>query len=207
MVSGQVVYKTYAFVIATGFLCGPADTGACPAVARSVDGDSYEIGGAGTFDVQSKSAKAAGTFVHKSTNGNVVGTGVWTATSLISFDSYGTQPAALMQRGMATGSPQVGYRRKLPGSAALPTGGLAIFQIVLIPVSGIAETAVLQVNCALANVPRERSVEGIRIKLDKNNSEYSEEAGARVVFLAQKLGANEPSKVEERGDQSEEQQK
>src|SRR3984957_6457567 len=91
----------YTFVVASGFLCDPGDSGSCPAVAKSANGDSYEISGAGTFDPQSKSVKAAGTFNHKSTNGNVLETGVWTASALISFDSYGTAPAAFMQKGPA----------------------------------------------------------------------------------------------------------
>ena len=66
----------------------------------------------------------------------------------------------------------------------LPTGGLAIFRILLMPLSGTTKTAVLQVNCALGDVPRERSVEGIRVTLERNNSEYSEEASGRVIFLA-----------------------
>jgi hypothetical protein len=41
---------------------------------------------------------------------------------------------------------------------------------------------VLQVNCAMGEVPSERSVEGIRLTVERNNSEYSEMAG-RVTFL------------------------
>ena len=197
LIHGQVGLARYTFLVASGFLCDPADPGNCPAVAKSVNGDSYEITGAGTFDAQSKSVKAAGTFSHKSTNGSVLETGVWTANSLISFDSYGVQPAALMQRGVAFGGPQVGHKRTLPGQRALPTGGLAVLQIVLMPVSGTTETAVLQINCALASVPRERSVEGIRIKLEKNNFEYAEEAGGRVIFLSQKHEGNAPGKTQE----------
>jgi hypothetical protein len=50
--------------------------------------------------------------------------------------------------------------------------------------SGASTTAVLQVNCALGNVPRERSVEGIWLKLERNDTEYLEELGGRVMFLA-----------------------
>jgi hypothetical protein len=45
-------------------------------------------------------------------------------------------------------------------------------------------TAVLQLNCALGNVPRERSVGGIRLKVERNDTEYSEELGGRVMFLS-----------------------
>lgn len=69
-------------------------------------------------------------------------------------------------------------------SGSMPTGGLAVFRIRLLPMSGPSTTAVLQVNCALGNVPRERSVEGIRLKLERNDAEYLEELGGRVMFLA-----------------------
>ena len=48
-------YANYTFVVASGFLCDSADSGSCPAVARSANGDSYEISGAGTFNPQNKS--------------------------------------------------------------------------------------------------------------------------------------------------------
>ena len=181
---GQTNSANYTFVVASGFLCDPGDSGSCPAVAKSANGDSYEISGAGTFDGQNKSVKAAGTFNHKSTNGNVLETGVWITSDLISFGSYGIAPAALMQKGPAFGPPQIGSKRLPLRSGPLPTGGLAIFRILLMPMSGTTKTAVLQVNCALGDVPRERSVEGIRITLERNNFEYSEEAGGRVIFLA-----------------------
>jgi hypothetical protein len=180
----QISSANYTFVVASGFLCVPGDSGSCPAVAKSANGDSYEISGAGTFDPQNKSVKGAGTFDHKSTNGNVLETGVWTASALISFDSYGIAPAAFTRRGPAFGGPQIGYKHQPKRSGPLPTGGLAIFRILLMPVSGTTKTAVLQVNCALGDVPRERSVEGIRITLERNNFEYSEEASGQVIFLA-----------------------
>jgi hypothetical protein len=193
----QTNSANYSFVVASGFLCDPGDPGSCPAVAKSANGDSYEISGAGTFDPQSKSVKAAGTFDHKSTNGNVLETGVWTASALTSFDSYGIAPAAFMQKGTAFGRQQIGYKRMLMSSGPLPTGGLAIFRIILMPVSGTTKTAVLQVNCALGNVPRERSVEGIRITLERNNFEYPEEASGRVIFLALRLEVSTPAKKPE----------
>ena len=44
--------------------------------------------------------------------------------------------------------------------------------------------AVLQVNCALADAPRDRSTDGIRLKLDKSPTEFSEELGGSVMFPA-----------------------
>jgi len=191
----QTGSTNYTFIVSSGFLCD--DSGSCPAVAKSANGDSYEISGAGTFDAQNKSVKAAGIFDHKSTNGNVLETGVWVASNLVSFDSYGIAPAALMQKGPAFGSPQIGPKRLPMRSGPLPTGGLAIFRILLMPISGASRTAMLQVNCALGDVPRERSVEGIRVTLERNNFEYSEEVSGRVIFLTLRPEVSTPAKVPE----------
>lgn len=193
----QISSTNYALVVASGFLCDSGDSGSCPAVAKSVNGDSYEISGAGTFDPQNKSIKAAGTFNHKTTNKSVLETGVWTASDLISFDSYGIAPAAFTQKGPSFGRQQTGSQRLPMRPGSLPTGGLAIFRISLTPRSGTTKAAVLQVNCTLGNVPRERSVEGIRITLEKNNFEYSEEANGRVIFLALRPEVSTPVKTSE----------
>lgn len=177
----QISSTNYTFVVSSGFICDPGDSGSCPAVAKSSNGDSYEISGAGSFDTQKKSVNAAGTFAHKASNGNVIDTGVWIATELESFDSYGVAPRALRQNRLAT-RPQLGLSR-FP-TEPMPTGGLALFRIRLLSISGPLETAVLQVNCALGAVPHERSVEGIRLTVGKGGSEFSEEAGGRVIFLA-----------------------
>ena len=170
----------YTFVVASGFLC---ESGNCPAVARSERRDTYEITGAGTFNAQSKAVSAAGTFTHKIPNGTVVETGVWTSNQLISFDTYGAAPNALRQRGIAAGVP--GFRpNPLPMSfSPVPIGGLAVFRIRLLPAAGMPMSAVLQVNCALADAPRDRSADGIRLKLEKSPTEFSEELGGSVMFL------------------------
>jgi hypothetical protein len=51
-------------------------------------------------------------------------------------------------------------------------------------VSGTTKAAVLQMNCALGDVPRERPTEGIRLSLEQPKSEYSEEVSGRVVFIS-----------------------
>jgi hypothetical protein len=185
--------EKYAFLLASGSLCDPGDSGNCPAVAKSANGDSYEISGAGTFDTESKSVMAAGTFHHKTPNGNMIETGVWTASELISFGSYGIAPNALQQKGPAYGSPQLGPKRMPTRAGAMPTGGLAIFRFVLVPLSGPNKTAMLQVNCALGNVPRERSVEGIRLILEKNGTDFSEEVSGRVMFLLMRPEVSAPA--------------
>jgi hypothetical protein len=127
----------YTFVVASGFLCDPGDSGSCPGY-RKVNkwrrlrnqrhGDFRPAGqvGKGSRDVQSQVDE-------------------W----MISFDSYGIAPAAFMQRGPAFGRPQTGSKRLPMGSGSLPTSGLAIFRILLTPMSGTTKAAVLQVNCAL----------------------------------------------------------
>jgi len=193
--SAQSSSATYTFVVASGFLCDANDSGICPAVAKSANGDSYEISGAGTFELQSKSVKAAGTFNHKSANGNVLETGVWTASELISFDSYGIAPAAFMQRKPVFGRPQMGSKGPPMRSGPMPTGGLAVFRVLLTPLSGTTKTAALQVNCALGNVPHERSVEGVRLTVEGNGGEFPEEAGGHVMFLANRPEARTTAKL------------
>lgn len=185
----------YVFLVASGFLCEPGDTSTCPATAKGNQGDSYEMSGAGTFDAQTKSVKAAGTYTHKSPNGNVLETGVWIASELVSFDSYGVAPNALSRQGAPFGRAPFGPRRLPMFSGPMPTGGLAVFHIRLLPMSGASTTAVLQVNCALGDVPRERSVEGIRLNLEKNGADFSEEVGGRVMFLALRPEVSTPAKT------------
>jgi hypothetical protein len=183
----------YTFLVASGFLCDPGDSSTCPATAKANQGDSYEMSGAGTFDAQNKSVKGAGTYTHKSPNGNALETGVWIASELVSFDSYGAAPGALMHQGVAFGSAPFGLKRMPMPSGPMPTGGLAVFRIRLLPLWGASRTAVLQVNCALGDVPRERSVEGIRLTFERNGSEFSEEVSGRVVFLSMRPEVSAPA--------------
>jgi hypothetical protein len=193
--AGAQTRSNYSVLVASGFLCDSGESGVCYAVVQSANGDRYELSGAGTFNPQNKSVKAAGTFNHKATNGNMLETGVWTASELISFGSYGIGPNALMQKGPAYVSPQLGPKRMPARTSAIPTGGLAIFRIVLVPLSGLSKTAVLQVNCALGDVPRERSVEGIRLIFENGGSEFSEQVGGRVLFVSMQLRGSGPAKA------------
>jgi hypothetical protein len=185
----------YTFLVAAGFLCDSGDSATCPAVVKSANGDSYEMSGAGTLTTQSKSVTAAGTFTHKSTDGMVLETGVWIASELVSFDSYGIAPGALMRGGRAFGPPQFGpiRSRMFPGS--MPAGGLAVFRIRLLPVRGLAKNATLEVNCAIGKVPPERQVEGIRLAFEGGGVEFDEEVSGRTLFLLTRPGASAAAKA------------
>jgi hypothetical protein len=127
--------------------------------------------------MQGKSVQAAGTFIHKSNNGYILEKGMWVASELVSFDSYGISPVASSKLRAALAPKAFGPQRSLNPLGPMPVGGLAVFRVHLIPMSGPVKTAVLQVNCALGNVPRERSVEGIRLTLEKNVSEFPVDMG------------------------------
>jgi len=173
----------YTFVVAAGFLCDSADSSACPAVVKAANGESFEMSGAGTLTTPGKPVIAAGTFTHKSANGILLETGVWTASELVSFDSYGIAPGALMHDGRELGPPLLSSRRLGMFNGPMPAGGLAVLHIHLLPMSGFARNATLQVNCALGKVPTERSVEGIRLAFEKGGAEFDQEISGRAMFL------------------------
>jgi hypothetical protein len=185
----------YTFLVASGLLCDPGDSATCPAVVKSANNDSYQMSGAGTFNAQSKSVQAAGTFTHKSSAGTTLETGVWIASELVSFESYGIAPGALRQKGIAVGPKPFGPRRLPMASGPMPTGGLAVFRIRLLPMSGASKTAVLQANCALGKVPVEREIEGIRLSLERNGTEFSLEVSGRVMFLSMRPELSAPVKT------------
>lgn len=108
---------------------------------------------------------------------------MWLANALLSFDCYGIAPAALRQKIVALNPQPFGSWRLSMSSGPMPTAGLAIFRIRLLPMSGQSKLTLLQLNCALGDVPRERSVR-IHLMSERNNSEYSEEISGSVLFLA-----------------------
>jgi len=176
--------NNFLFVLASGFLCDSGEASACPATAKSNQGDSYEMTGAGTLEVQGNSVRAAGTYTHRSPSGNVLETGVWVAGELVSFNSYGAAANARARKGRASGPALSALKRSPMHSGPVPTGGLAVLRIRLAPLQGRSRNAVLQVNCALGDVPRERSVEGIRLSIEGNANDFSEEGSGRVMFLS-----------------------
>jgi hypothetical protein len=173
----------YLFFVGSGFLCQSNDSSSCPAVAKSADDSTYELSGAGTFNTRSKSVTATGTFTRKSPNGSSLETGIWMANELVSFDSYGVAPDALMRESWAFGPAEFGPRRMLMLFGSMPSGGLAVIRIRLLPMRGPARTAVLQVNCALGKVPDERQTEGIRLSFEGGGGEFDQEISGRTMFV------------------------
>jgi len=191
---GQNIPSSYAFLIGTGVLCDVGDSSACPAVVKSNDGSSFELAGAGVLDVKQKTVTAAGTFVHKSPDGNTVEAGIWTAKDLVTFQFYGFAPGALMHAPGTMGSMAFGLHQMpmagMPGAQISPTmggpvpaGGLAVLHIRLLPISGFARNATLQVNCALGKVPDEHPTEGIRLTFDRGQP-FDQEVSGRTMFLS-----------------------
>jgi hypothetical protein len=193
LATAQTNSNSYTFLLGSGFLCDGNDASTCPATAKAVQGDRYEMSGAGTFDAQNKSVKAAGTFSHKSANGNLVETGVWTASELVSFVSYSIAPGALLHEKMRLNALRFAPMRLKMSSGPMPTGGLGIFRVRLLTLSGAVKTGVLHMNCALGDVPRERSVEGIRLSLESERNEFSKEVSGRVMFLSIRRQVNAPA--------------
>ena len=186
--------SSYTFVLGSGLLCDSSDS-TCSATARATRGDSYEFSGAGSFDAQDKSVKAAGTFTHESASAQVLETGVWIASDLVSFVSYGAAPDALLRETRAFRPMQFDpkHMRIRMLSGPMPTGGLAVLRIRLLSVSGMPRNAVLKMNCSLGDVPSEHSVEGVQLTIDGNGGEYSEATGGRVMFLAMPPGSMAPA--------------
>jgi hypothetical protein len=154
------------------------------------------MSGAGTFSPHDKSVTAAGTFTRKSPSGTVLDTGVWLAASLVSFDFYGLAPGELKAGNPAWRAMQAGpmmRRRMLLGPRA--AGGLAVVRIRLFSLTGAPQNALLQVNCALGHMPPERQVEGIRIALEKDGTDFSEEVSGRMMFLLMRTEAGPPAKT------------
>jgi hypothetical protein len=190
----------YTFLVAAGFLCDSGDSSTCPAVVKSANGDSYEITGAGTLTAKSKAVTAVGTFTHKSSNGMVVEAGVWIASELVSFDSYGIAPWALMREVRTLGPRQIdlssfGPRGMGMFSGSMAAGGLAVMRIRLLPVRGLSRNATLQMNCALGRVPTEHATEGVRLALEGSGVDYDEEVSGRAMFLLMKPGTDTAAKA------------
>jgi hypothetical protein len=185
----------YNFLIASGFLCEPNDPTICPAVARSANGETVEISGAGTLNAANKSVAGAGAFTQKALTGNIVATGIWTATALVSFQSYGTALGALLHDypqfralgAFPTGGPIMRGPMASLMAGPLAAGGLAVLRIRLLPDVGTARDGLLRINCAKGKLPDEEQSDGVRLTITEGPA-FDEQAGGRTVFLLQRPG-------------------
>jgi hypothetical protein len=80
-------------------------------------------------------------------------------------------------------------------SGPVAAGGRAVLRIRLMPVSGFAKNATLQVNCALGKVPDEHPREGIRLAFEGDGAEFDEEISGRALFLMTRPGAGATAKA------------
>ena len=75
-------------------------------------------------------------------------------------------------------------------SGSMAAGGRAVIRIRLLPVRGEPKTAVLQVNCAIGEVPPEHQVEGISLAFEGGGAHYDEEISGRAMFILTSPGAS-----------------
>ena len=180
---------TYSFLIGIGSVCNSAEPGGCLAVSRADNGESMEISGAGIFSLPEKSITGAGAFIHKTSNGIVVESGVWIASELVKFQSYGIVPTPL------DGQPKFSPPRmrafgfdSLAGSSRV--GGLALIRVRLWPDRGAPKEAFLQVNCAVGKVPENQQGDGVRVAIQETGVKFAEKVSGRTMFLLRKSGPN-----------------
>jgi len=178
----------YNFLVGTGYVCDPNDSSACPAMAQAPNGDTIEITGAGTLNPSSKTVTAMGAFAHKTANGEIVETGIWKATELLNFNSYGIAPGALLrdkQRFKSLGLFPMGLH-----SGPLPAGGLALLGIQLLPDVGRPKDAILQVTCAIGKVPANQQGDGVRLAIKGGGLKFDQKVSGRTMFILRKPGFN-----------------
>lgn len=140
----------------------------CPDITKAANGDIVEITGAGTLSLHPKSVTGGGTFTHKNAAGTIIALGVFTATELLSFSDYGTDPAF---------PPNV-------------HGGLSIMRVHLTPSTGGAGVdAILEVDCAInqpgfnaRNFDVHKNPEGIRLAV-QGGPNFNEHVDGFTVFI------------------------
>ena len=84
----QNVAATYGWHAGDGFLPPLV----APDVAEAANGDRVTLTGTGTLTLHPKSATGGGSFTNTTAGGTVLATGTFTATELLSFESYGASP-------------------------------------------------------------------------------------------------------------------
>jgi len=153
-VSGPTSVKWVAGVEPVCTMAGP---GSCPDVAATSNGHTITIAGDGTLNIHSKSVTGIGTFVEKDSSGAVLASGTWTATQLLSFNSYGTSPP-------------------FPSFAV---GGQALIRIHL----STGADGILTVTCLIGSPPAGK-MEGVELAIQGGPNFNREVSGDTVFILA-----------------------
>ena len=128
---------------------------ASPDVAMAAGGDRIETTGQGTFTLHSKSITGSGSFTLNAPDGTILASGTWTATQLLSFNSYG-------------------------GPAGTPfEGGLALIEVHL----STGPDAVLELDC-LVGSPPPSGHEGIRLAVE-GGPNFNQQVSGETLFIRQ----------------------
>jgi hypothetical protein len=180
---------TYSFLIGIGSVCNSSEPGGCLAVSRADNGESIEISGAGIFSLPEKSITGAGTFTRKTSNGVVVESGIWIASELVKFQSYGVVPGPIDgQPGFHSPRMRAFGLDSLAGSSR--AGGLALIRVRLWPDRGGPKEAFLQVNCALGKVPEKQQGDGVRVAIEDGGLKFGEKVSGKTILMLRKPGKN-----------------
>ncbi len=150
---------TLNYLVGTGLLCG-LDPSACPVISMAGNGDTLEVTGEGSIDLDAQAVTGGGNFVHKNPGGGVVAMGTWTAEELVSYHSWGMQDG-------------------LPPNFE---GGRAKIKVLLHP-SGTSSTfeATLEVFCTIGNFPGSAH-EGVQLKV-KHGLNFKDEVSGFTLFI------------------------
>jgi hypothetical protein len=146
---------TFQWVAGAGPVCTMAGPDSCPDVAAASNGHTITIAGSGTLSIHPKSASGSGTFVEKDSNGVVVASGTWTATQLLSFDSYGTAPPF----------PSFAY------------GGQALIHVHL----STGTDGILKVTCLIGSPPAGKE-EGVELNI-QSGPNFNHQVSGDTVFI------------------------
>lgn len=191
-VSADSKSANYNFLVGSGFICDSNDSTTCPDVTRAASGETIELSGAGTLSLANKSVAGAGAYTLKSPSREVRATGIWTATELLSFKSYGIAPGTLMRQGHKFKPSRLARLGLEMLAGPMPTGGLALLRIRLLPDAGSPKEALLQVNCAKGKVPENQPGDGIRLAIQEGGPKFDETVSGRTLFLLRKPGFKLP---------------
>src|SRR6266498_3194067 len=136
-----------------------------PNTAVAPNGDTVAITGEGEFSVFPNSIEAEGGFVHSNSAGTPLASGTWTATSLLSYQSYGC--------GVLFGEP-------IPSEFC---GGKVVMAVSLTPTGTTLEIpAMLTVFCVIGDHVPGSAEEGVRLNV-ANIVNFNDVTGGDNVYI------------------------